>query len=399
VINLNEILEAKARLEGVVHKVGLEKSNYFSKVMGGNVYLKYENRQKTGSFKVRGAYNCIAKIARAGGVDTVIAASAGNHAQGVASSAHIMGLKSIIVMPRSTPIAKVLATQGYGAQVILHGDTYDDAYARAKEIEKESGATFIEPFNDIDVIAGQGTIGLEILDEMKNVDIVIVPVGGGGLLAGVAAVVKHINPRVKVIGVQAANADAMVRSFKEGKLVTLPKIGTIADGIAVKKPGDITFNLIKKYADDIVTVTDDEIASTIIELIERTKQIVEPAGATPLAAVLNGKINARGKNVVCVMSGGNVDIGFIHKIIERGLIKRGRQLRLSILMPDIPGGLEKVSGIIAGTNANVVGVHYDRSSPDLQINSVVLHITCEVSGMEHGNKIKKELDSHGFKVI
>ena len=229
-------------------------------------------------------------------------------------------------------------------------------------------------------------------------DIIITPVGGGGLLAGVALAVKSINPNVKVIGVQAANADAMVRSFKDGKLTPLTRISTIADGIAVKRPGSITFELIKKYADELVTVTDDEIASTIIELMERTKQVIEPAGATSLAALLNGKIDAKGKNVVCVLSGGNVDIGFIHKIVERGLVKRGRQLRLSILMPDIPGGLERVAKIIASTNANVIGVQYDRSSPELQINSVVLHITCETSGHEHGKTIKKELENNGFKV-
>lgn len=399
-MDLKDILEARERLAGVINtNLPLERSGYFSQLTGGNVYLKYENRQKTGSFKVRGAYNKIAKLAKERKLEAVIAASAGNHAQGVAYAAHANGIKATIVMPKSTPLAKILATQGYGADIILFGDCYDDAYTHAKELEQKTGATFIEPFNDFDVIAGQGTIGVEIFNELKDTDIVVVPAGGGGLLAGVAKAVKCLNPKVKVIGVQAQKADAMVRSFKEKKLSPLSKIYTIADGIAVKKPGDKTFSIIENDVDEMVTVTDDEIASVIIELIERTKQIVEPAGAASLAAVVSGKINVKGKNIVCVLSGGNIDVGFIHKIIERGLLKRGRQLSMSILMQDIPGGLEKVSGIIARSNANVIGVRYDRASAELHINDVILHITCDVSGHEHGKSVIKELEKNGFKIL
>jgi threonine dehydratase len=349
---------------------------------------------------VRGAYNKIAKLVAGGKKPTaVVAASAGNHAQGVAYASRESGIRATIVMPRSTPLAKIAATRGYGAEVVLFGDCYDDAWAHAKEIEKKARAVFIEPFNDNDVIAGQGTVGLEILGDLPNADIIVVPAGGGGLLAGVALAAKSINPKVKVIGVQAERADAMVRSFNEKQLTPLSQIYTIADGIAVKRPGDKTFDIIKNNVDGMVTVTDDEIASTIIELIERTKQIVEPAGASSLAAVTGGKINVKSKNVVCVLSGGNIDVGFVHKIIERGLLKRGRQLSLAILMPDIPGGLEKISGIIARSNANVTGVRYDRSSTELHINDVILHITVEVSGHEHGELIVKELGKHGFKVL
>jgi threonine dehydratase len=400
-MDVKEIHDARGRLHGVVHDyIKLERSNYFSTLTGGNIFLKCENRQKTGSFKVRGAYNKVAKLIEDGQrPSAVIAASAGNHAQGVAFAARESGIPAIVVMPKGAPLAKIAATQGYGAEVVLAGESYDDAWTHAKEMQKTTGATFLEPFNDTDVIAGQGTIGLEILHDLSSADVIICPTGGGGLLAGVAAAVKSINPKVKVIGVQAERADAMVRSFKAGSVNPLAKVSTIADGIAVKKPGDITFDLIKKYVDGIVTVSDDEIASTIIELIERTKQVVEPAGATSLAAVVSGKVDARGKNVVCILSGGNIDVGFIHKIIERGLLKRGRQISLAILIPDKPGSLEKISGIIAGTNANVIGVRYDRSSVDMQINDVILHITCECSGREHSARIVKELEASGFKVL
>jgi len=399
-MKFQEVLDAQKRLDGVVHSyLKLERSTYFSNLTGAEVYFKCENRQKTGSFKVRGAYNKIAKLLETSKPAAVIAASAGNHAQGVAYAARQAGIPCTIVMPRSAPLAKVSATQGYGANVVLYGDNFDEAWTHAKELEKQTGATFIEPFNDLDVIAGQATVGLEILDECPDADIIVVPAGGGGLLAGVASVVKHKNPKVKVVGVQAAKADALVQSFAKGKLCPLDRIYTIADGIAVKRPGDKTFELIKAHTDQMVSVTDDEIAEAIIELIERTKQVVEPAGATSLAAVTSGKINIKGKKVVCILSGGNIDIGFIHKIIERGLLKRGRHLSLSILLQDIPGGLEKISGIIARANSNITGVRYDRSVAGLQINDVLLHITCEVSGHNHSKHIINELESNGFKVI
>ena len=398
-MTISDIQKAKERLSGVIHNIPLEQSAFFSKTTGAEVFLKYENRQKTGSFKVRGAYNKIAKMLETSKPPSFICASLGNHAQGVAYAASKNRIPTTIVMPKSAPLAKVTAVQGYGVDVVLHGNFFDDAQAYAKELEKKTGAVFIEPFNDYDVIAGQGTIGLEILDDIKDVDIVVVPTGGGGLLSGIAVAIKSINSKVKVIGVQSEKAAALVQSFKNKKLTVLNRIYTIADGIAVKRPGNLTYPLIQKYVDQMVTVTDDEIASTVIGLMERTKQVVEPAGAASLAAVVCDKIAVKGKKVVCLLSGGNIDVGIIHKIIERGLIKRGRQISLAILLQDKPGGLEQVSGIIARTNANVIGVRFDRTSVESEINDVVLHVTCEVSGEKHSKEVIAELNKADFKVL
>ena len=399
-MELKAIRDAQERLKPVLNKYStLERQAYFSDIAGGEVYLKFENRQKTGSFKVRGAYNKISKMASEGSLTSVVAASAGNHAQGVAFGARENGVTATIVMPKSTPLVKVLATEGYGAEVVLHGDFFDDARDHALELAKQTGATFLEPFNDLDVIAGQGTLGIEIIEELENVDIIVVPCGGGGLLAGIAVAVKSINPKVKVIGVQAEKADAMVKSFQNGKITNLGKIKTIADGIAVKKPGDIAFNLIQKYVDDMVTVCDDEIASTILELMERTKQIVEPAGAASLTAVIHGKIDAKGKTCACILSGGNVDIGMIHKIIERGLTKRERKVSLSILLQDIPGTLEKVASCFSRANANITRTMYDSNTCGMEMGELVIHVSCDVSGSEHKNRIVNELEENGFKVI
>lgn len=400
IMELKDILEARQRLTGVVHTyLPLEKSGYFSQITEGNVYLKCENRQKTGSFKVRGTTNKIGKLLEEKQLSHVIAASAGNHAQGVAFSAFQHGIKATIVMPRGASIAKISATRGYGAEVVLYGEVFDEAYAYAKELQKELNAEFIEPFNDFDIIAGQGTIGVEIMEEMKDADIVVVPTGGGGLLAGVALAVKSINPKVRVIGVQAEKANALVRSYNEKSLTSLSKVFTIADGIAVGKPGEKPFGIIKENVDEMITVSDDEIASTIIDLIERTKQIVEPAGAAALTAVAKGKIDVKGKNVVCVLSGGNIDVGFIHKIIEKGLTKRGRLLPLAVLHSDIPGSLERVFHIIASHHANVCNVTYDRSSPELRLNEVIVRMVCEVSGREQGEQILADIVEDGFKLV
>jgi len=398
-MNIQDIQQAKNRLSGIIHNIPLDYTTHFSKVAGAEIFLKCENRQKTGSFKVRGAYNKIAKLVETGKPSNFICASLGNHAQGVAYAASKSGIPTTIVMPKSAPLAKVTAVQGYGVNVVLYGDFFDDAQAHAKRLEKETGAVFIEPFNDYDVIAGQGTIGIEILDDLADVDIIVVPTGGGGLISGVAVAVKSINKAVKVVGVQAEKADALVRSYKSKKLTPLSQIYTIADGIAVKRPGDLTYPLIQKYADQMVTVSDDEIAMAVIGLMERTKQIVEPAGATSLAAVICNKIDVKGKKIVCLLSGGNIDVGIIHKIIERGLIKRGRQISLAILLQDRPGGLERVSGIIARTNANVIGVRFDRTSVESEINDVVLHVTCEVSGERHSEEVVAELCKAGFRVL
>ena len=341
-IPLQEFERAAQRLKGVLHHTELDLSATFSAMTGGNIYLKYENSQKTGAVKIRGASNKIAALVERGETGAVVASSAGNHAQGVAYAAHRFGIPATIVMPKTAPIAKAKATEGYGANVVLAGDCYDDAYAKACEICEQEHATFLHPYNDPEVIAGQGTLGLEILGDLPTADIVIVPAGGGGLLAGVAACIKQINPRVQVIGVQAEGADAIAQSFHSHSYVQTDSVATIADGIAVKAPGDITVPLIQKYADDVVTVNDLEISEAVLLLMERCKQIVEPSGAAPVAAVLKGKVDVKGKNVVCLLSGGNIDVSFIQCIIEQGLVSRHRRLRFTVTLLDRPGSLGKL---------------------------------------------------------
>lgn len=397
-MELKDIIKAAERLEGTVHRTPLEHSETFSKMSGGDVHLKCENLQKTGSFKVRGAFNKIAKLDLDKGAK-VFSCSAGNHAQGVAYAAAKRGIEAVIYMPLATPIAKISATEGYGAKVVLHGDVFDDAQARAIADCKAAGGIFIPPFDDEDVIAGQGTVGLEIMNDMPDVQTVLVPAGGGGLLAGVAYAVKSINKNVKVYGVQSTGAAAIAASFG-GKPATLDKIFTIADGIAVKRPGDITMKYINDYADGILTVTDDEIASAIIALIERAKEIVEPAGAAGLAAVLCDRYaELRGKKTVCLLSGGNIDVSFIHKIIEKGLVSRGRQIRLSVVLSDKPGSLQSVSTVLAKTGANVIAIQYDRVNAELSLNETILHITCEVSGAEHGKRVFDAIEDAGYVLL
>ena len=397
-ISIKDIDEAAQRLQPVVHYIPLSSSTTFSGMTGAEVYLKCENQQKTGSFKIRGAGNKIAAIAERGEVKSVVASSAGNHAQGVALAAKNFGIPATIVMPASAPIAKVQATQGYGAKVVLSGDCYDDAYAKACEICREEGATFLHPYNDLEVIAGQGTLGLEILSDLPTADVVIVPAGGGGLLAGVAACIKQINPRIRVIGVQAEGADAIARSFREKRYISTDEVSTIADGIAVKSPGDITVELINRYADDVVTVSDIEISEAILMLMERCKQIVEPSGATPVAAVLKGKVDVRGKKVVCLLSGGNIDVSFIQCIIEQGLVSRHRRLKFTVTLLDKPGSLSRLLNDVAALGANILSVEHDRLSAGLNPNETNVHIACEVGGRAHGENVVAELKNKGYNL-
>ena len=397
-IALKDVMRAAERLKPILHHTELDLSSTFSAMTGGNIYLKCENRQKTGSFKIRGASNKIAAMAERGEVSSVVASSAGNHAQGVAYAAKKFGIPATIVMPKAAPIAKVQATEGYGAKVVLAGDCYDAAYARAKEICESEGATFLHPYNDPEVIAGQGTLGVEILGDLPTVDVIIVPAGGGGLLAGVASAVKQLNPRVKVYGVQAEGANAIARSFREKKLVTTETASTIADGIAVKAPGDITVELINQYADGVVTVSDQEISSAILLLMERCKQIVEPAGATPLAAVLGGKLDVAGKNVVCVLSGGNIDVSFIQSIIEQGLVARNRRLKFIAKLVDRPGSLVQLLNVLADAGANILTVEHDKLMLGLNPNETYVRVACEVGGKVHGNMVISELGNHGYQV-
>ena len=396
-IEIKELIAAQERLRGILHHTELDLSSTFSGMTGGQIYLKCENRQKTGSFKIRGASNKIAAMVERGEGCPVVASSAGNHAQGVAYAAKKFGIPATIVMPKAAPIAKVQATEGYGAKVVLAGDCYDDAYAEACRICQEEGAKFLHPYNDVDVIAGQGTLGLEILSELPEVDTIIVPAGGGGLLAGVACAVKQLKPHVKVYGVQAEGADAIARSYKERRHVCTDCASTIADGIAVKAPGDITVELINRYADGVVTVSDSEIADAILMLIERCKQIVEPAGATPLAAVLHGKIDVEGKNVVCVMSGGNIDVSFVQCIIERGLVARHRKMRFTVTLLDKPGSLVQMLNILAECSANVLTVEHDKLNQGLHPNEITVHVACEVGGAEHGKLVLEKLRAKGYK--
>lgn len=398
-MNLKEIEQATLRLRNIVHKTPLCSSRTFSEMSGAELYLKCENLQKTGSFKVRGAYNKICKMAQNGESAAVVASSAGNHAQGVAYAASSVGVSSTIVMPRSAPIAKIAATQGYGAKVVLHGDCYDDAYAKALEIQQQTGAVFVHPFDDLDIIAGQGTLASEIFHDLPSVDVVLIPAGGGGLLAGMAAYIKQVNPRVRVVGVQAQGADAIAQSFACRQYVCTEHSMTIADGIAVKMPGKITMDLILRYVDELVTVSDDEIADAILLLLERNKMVVEPAGAVSLAAAVNRRTDLEGKRAVCVLSGGNMDVSMIHKVVEKGLVTRGRQMKFKTVLLDVPGSLQRCAGIIAETGANIIMVQYDRMHADLQLNEVILHIACEVSGAQHGKKVLECLEENGYKTM
>lgn len=397
-IALHEFERAAERLRPIIHHTELDLSATFSGMTSGQIYLKCENRQKTGSFKIRGASNKIAAMTERGENFPVVASSAGNHAQGVAYAAKMFGIPATIVMPEAAPIAKVQATQGYGARVVLAGSCYDDAYAEACRICREEGAKFLHPYNDPEVMAGQGTLALEILADMPDTDVIIVPAGGGGLLAGVAAAAKQIKPGVLVYGVQAEGADAIAQSFKAGRLVTTTSAATIADGIAVKEPGDLTVELINRYADGVVTVSDLEISGAILQLMERCKQIVEPAGATPLAAVLSGKIDTKGKKVVCVLSGGNIDVSFIQCIIEQGLVARGRRMKFTVTLMDKPGSLVQMLDIIAKARANILTVEHDKLSLGLNPNEITVHVACEVGGVEHGRAVLEALRSCAYKV-
>lgn len=363
------------------------------------IYLKTENLQVTGSFKVRGAYFKISRLSDEEKKRGVIACSAGNHAQGVALAATRSGIKSIICLPDGAPISKVEATKRFGAEVCMVKGVYDDAYNKAIELRDEKGYCFIHPFDDPDVIAGQGTVGLEIMEQLPDADAVIVPIGGGGLISGVAYTIKQINPDCKVYGVQAQGAPSMERSVNDGKIETLPRVQTIADGIAVKTPGDITYEMVNQYVDGIYTVSDDEIALAILTLLEQQKLIAEGAGAVPVAAVLAGKIpDIKGKKVCCLVSGGNIDVTILSRVIERGLKMSGRTANITIALSDKPGQLADVSKIISQTGANVTSVNYDSTDLDMNITDCYLKIGVETRDYAHVVAIKAALKDAGFEV-
>lgn len=396
-ITLDNVYKASRVLKGIIRQTDMIYAPNIKK--DANVYLKTENLQLTGSFKIRGSYYKISQLSAEEKEKGVIACSAGNHAQGVALAATRNGIKSLICLPDGAPISKIEATKRYGAEVCLVKGVYDDAYNKALELRDKKGYCFIHPFNDPDVIAGQGTIGLEIMDQLPDADIVIVPIGGGGLISGVAYTIKQINPNCKVYGVQAAGAPSMEKSINDGKISTLPKVQTIADGIAVKTPGDLTYELVKNYVDGIFTVTDDEIALAILTLLEQQKLIAEGAGAVPLAAVLADKIpDIKGKNVCCLVSGGNIDVTILSRVIERGLKMSGRTASITIALSDKPGQLADVSRIIAKTGANVTSVNYDSSDLDMNITDCYLRIDVETRDYAHIVEIKKTLKAAGYEV-
>lgn len=397
-LSLDRVYKASTVLKEIIRETDLIAAPKLHQAC--NVYLKTENLQVTGSFKIRGSYFKISQLTEEEKQKGVIACSAGNHAQGVALAATKNGIKSIICLPDGAPISKVEATKRYGAEVCLVKGVYDDAYNKALELKDEKGLTFIHPFNDPDVIAGQGTIGLEILNQLPNADVVVVPIGGGGLISGIAYTIKQLKPNCKVYGVQAAGAPSMEHSIADGEIETLDAVNTIADGIAVKTPGSLTYDLCNEYVDGIVTVSDDEIALAILTLLEQQKLIAEGAGAVPVAAVMNGKIpDIDGKNVVCVVSGGNIDVTILSRVIERGLKMGGRTADIVIALSDKPGQLSGVSQIVAEQGANVVSVNYDSTDLDMNITDCYLKIGVETRNFEHIVAVKKALTDAGFKVL
>ncbi len=396
-LTLDKIYQAAFTLKNIARRTDLLQAPNLSG--DTQIYLKAENLQVTGSFKLRGAYNKIASLTPEQRAAGIIACSAGNHAQGVALSATKMGIRSIVCMPDGAPISKVEATKRLGAEVRLVPGAYDDAYEYACRLRDETGATFIHPFNDELVIAGQGTIGLEILDQLPEVDAIIVPVGGGGLISGVACAVKSLNPNVKVYGVQASNAPSMARSRQMDEIVTLETVATFADGIAVKTPGDVTFSMTKQFVDDVVTVSEDEIAAAILALIEQQKLIAEGAGAVSVAAAMFHKLPIEGKKVVCLVSGGNIDVNILSRVITRGLVMGGRNSVLQIALEDKPGQLVGVSKIISDCGGNVVSVHHERSDANMAISSCFLKIGMETRDFAQIQTIKDELTKAGFKIM
>ncbi|MFY0570827.1 threonine ammonia-lyase [Archangium lansingense] len=399
-VTLQQIEDAQQRIGDAVYRSPCPKSEQFKELTdSAALFCKLENLQRTGAFKERGALNKLLTLTPDERARGIIAASAGNHAQGLAYHAGRQGVNTTIVMPERTPLIKATRTRSYGAKVVLHGANFDEAYAEALRIQDRENRVFIHPFNDPLVIAGQGTIGLELLEQCPYMDMVVVPIGGGGLISGVACALKETNPRIKVIGVQAAAIASMKASVDAGKLVELPAGTTIADGIAVKRPGEYTYEMIRRYVDDIVTVDEEEIANAILLLLEREKSVVEGAGAVGLAALINGKIpSARGRKVVLLISGGNIDVNLVSRIIERGLVKDGRLVRLVVRMPDRPGMLARLTAEIAQAGANVVEIYHNRAFSKAGLGEVAVEVTLETRGRGHIEELIGSLGQKGWQV-
>ena len=393
---VEDVKKAQEKIKDIVLKTPLLYSNIFSDMCSNNVYMKCENLQLTGAYKLRGALNKIKSLSEEERRKGVVCSSAGNHAQGVAYASSLVGVKSTIVMPKTTPYLKVQSTKNYGGNVVLHGSCYDDAYLEAKKIESEEGKVFIHPFNDMDVIFGQGTIALEIFEDIANLDCIICPIGGGGLISGISLIAKEINPNIKIIGVQAEGAAAMARSFTEGSLVKLETVSTIADGIAVKVPGDKTYEIIKNNVDEIITVSDSELVEAFLLLSEKHKLLAEASGVASLAALR--KLKFKGKNVCSIISGGNIDMLTISSLINNGLVSRGRLFCFSVELPDTPGQLLEISRILSEENANVVKLEHNQFKAMNRISNVVLEVTVETNGHEHIEQIISTFESNGYSI-
>ena len=396
-VQLENVYQAAFALKNIIRNTELIRAPKINPQV--DLFIKPENLQITGSFKVRGAAYKISRLTEEEKARGVIACSAGNHAQGVALAAQRHNIKSVICLPDIAPISKVEATRSYGAQIELVNGVYDDAYQRAIQLRDEMGYTFIHPFDDDYVIAGQGTIAIEILNENPDVEAIVVPVGGGGLISGIAYAVKMLRPDVKVYGVQAAGAPSMYNSVKEGKIITLDSVRTVADGISVKQPGENTFAICSQYVDDSVTVTDDETANAILALMENQKLVAEGAGAVSVAAVMFNKLPVQGKNTVCVVSGGNIDVTILSRIIDRGLLKSGRLAKLSIQLTDKPGQLRDMSAIIARVGANIVSVNYEHAEKGSDINSCIIRIELETKDRAHIKEVRAALSEAGFRIL
>ena len=395
-MKLQDFTTAREHLQKVLLPTHLIYSPIFSEESGNQIYIKPENLQKTGAFKIRGAYNKINKLTEEEKKRGVIASSAGNHAQGVAYAAWELGIKAVIVMPKTTPLIKVQSTKKYGAEVVLYGDVYDDAYQKAKELEAQEGYVFVHPFDDIDVLEGQGTIALEILEEMPDAEVIVVPIGGGGLISGIAAAAKMIKPDIKIIGVEPSGAASATEALKKNKVVTLPEANTIADGTAVKRIGDLTFNCIKQYVDEVVTVDDYELTEAFLLLAEKHKIIAENSGILPLAALK--KLSERDKKVVPVVSGGNIDVLMISSMIGKGLISRDRIFNFAVSIPDRPGELAKITHIIADVGANIVKLAHNQFKNLSRFRDKEVLITVETNGTDHIQALVEAFAAKGYEV-
>ena len=398
-LTLENFLTARENLKGVIHCTPLDYSRTFSDLSQNTIYLKLENLQKTGSFKIRGAFHTIATLTEEERQRGVIAASAGNHAQGVAYGAANAGIPCIIVMPEAAPLSKVSATANYGAKVILYGKNYDEAYAKAREIQQERGMTFVHAFDDCNVIAGQGTIALEVIEQLPDVDVLVTPVGGGGLVAGVALAAKLVKPDIQIVGVEAAGAACMKTALERNEITTLDKVATIADGICVRRAGDLTFELTRRYVDHIVTVEEEEIARAMLLSLERNKMVVEGAGATGLAAVLYDKLPYKNKNVAVLISGGNVDVNFLSRIIERGLVESGRYLRIITTITDKPGVLQDMLKVFTETGANIIGINHHRMGSHVMLGEAEVEVDVETRDHSHQEQILQRLQAAGFPAV